>query len=250
MTRRKSLLLAFAAVAAAVSAVYASAYAWLAGEDDRADRRRWVALADQARLDLTAARLLTAPYVERHRRLDRRHRALRLHDHHQSRINAQLPDQAAGVTAPRRPFTAAHRSPRPVDVRSSRFSPTPDKGPARPPQPAPARPRALRCAAVSRSAPSALGARAPRRPARPQTVSPKSPCSNQRRHHPPTAPRPATASPDGISAQSRPAATHWTDDVGLDRSGTSGIVHGTCSGEPATARPRSAVTAVPASLAP
>lgn len=38
MTRRKSLLLAFAAVAAAVSAVYASAYAWLAGEDDRADR--------------------------------------------------------------------------------------------------------------------------------------------------------------------------------------------------------------------
>ena len=65
MTRRKSLLLAFAAVAAAVSAVYASAYAWLAGEDDRADRRRWDALADQARLDLTAARLLTAPYVER-----------------------------------------------------------------------------------------------------------------------------------------------------------------------------------------
>lgn len=65
MTRRKSLLLAFAAVAAAVSAVYASAYAWLAGEDDRADRRRWDALADQARLDLTAARLWTAPYVKR-----------------------------------------------------------------------------------------------------------------------------------------------------------------------------------------
>lgn len=59
MTRRKSLLLAFAAVAAAVSAVYASAYAWLAGEDDRADRRQWDALADQARLDLTAARLWT-----------------------------------------------------------------------------------------------------------------------------------------------------------------------------------------------
>ena len=48
--------------------------------------------------------------------------------------------------------------------------------------------RALRYAPASRSTPSALADRAPRQPARPQAASPKSPCSNQRRRHPATAP--------------------------------------------------------------
>ena len=71
-------------------------------------------------------------------------------------------------------------------MRSSRFSPhrTRTRQTAKANTPA----RALRYAPASRSTPSALAARAPRQPARPQAASPKSPCSNQRRRHPATAP--------------------------------------------------------------